>query len=319
MLTVIALGGNALLKKGETPDVETQRLNVKRAAVAIVEVINAGHQVVITHGNGPQVGLLGLQSHAFSPEHPIPLDVLTAETVGMIGYLIEQELANLLPPNHPLATLLTMIEVDAHDPAFGNPTKPIGPAYDKVQAERIGKERGWHMKPAGTIFRRVVPSPQPIRILEMPVVKTLVNMGTTVICAGGGGIPVVRDAGQTFKGVEAVIDKDLASAALAIQLKADALIMLTDVEGVYRDWGTAEQELIAQLPLAELKNYTFEAGSIGPKVEAAEKFVRGGGQIAGIGGLTRALDIVENRSGTRVTLKSVTADVTGASRTAEIS
>jgi carbamate kinase len=220
----------------------------------------------------------------------------------MIGYLIEQELANLLPHGHALATLLTMIEVDPNDPAFENPTKPIGPTYDKAQAARISSERGWRMMAAGTSFRRAVPSPQPVRILELSVIKTLIDAGATVICAGGGGIPVVRDVSQILSGVEAVIDKDLASAVLAAQLEADALIMLTDVDGVYRDWGTPVQELIVQLPVGELDRHVFEAGSMGPKVEAAKKFVRSGGELAGIGNLTSALDILEGRAGTRITL-----------------
>ena len=223
MRVVIALGGNALLRRGEPLTAENQRANVKRATPAIAKVIAAGHRVVLSHGNGPQVGLLALQSAACRPDEPYPLDVLGAESEGMIGYLIEQELENSLPKGTCVATLLTQTEVDPRDPAFQNPTKPIGPVYEKAVAERLAKERGWRIAPDGDRYRRVVPSPRPLRIPDVPVIRLLVAHEVVVICAGGGGIPVVRRADGSLVGVEAVIDKDLAAALLAEELEADAL------------------------------------------------------------------------------------------------
>jgi carbamate kinase len=298
MRVVIALGGNALLKRGEPLTADVQRVNVKTAAAAIAEVISAGHQVIVTHGNGPQVGLLALQGATFDRESVFPLDVLGAETEGMIGYLIEQELDNLLPDSKLLATLLTQIEVDPADPAFRQPTKPIGPLYTKIEAEKLGSARGWSMVPDGDRYRRVVASPQPVKILEMPIIQLLVGQGVTVICAGGGGIPVARRQDGSLIGVEAVIDKDRASSLLARQIHADALLMLTDVDGVYRGWRTPQQPLIRRATPGELKRERFEAGSIGPKVEAAIEFVDTGGRIAGIGRLSDALDILNRRAGT---------------------
>jgi carbamate kinase len=301
MLLVIALGGNALLKRGQEFSASVQRANVRTAARATAQLIHAGHQVVITHGNGPQVGLLELQSYAYSPEKPMPLDILTAETVGMIGYMIAQELTGLLPAHGSVAALLTMIEVNPQDPAFQNPTKPIGPAYDKTEAEKLSKERGWRMMPAGTMHRRAVPSPLPVKVVEQAVIRSLVEKGVTVICAGGGGIPVIRREDHSLEGVEAVIDKDLASATLAHELEADALIMLTDVDGVYQHWGRADQVLIRQASAHDLGQHSFEAGSMGPKVLAARQFVLAGGRFAGIGNLEHALAIVQGSAGTHIT------------------
>src|SRR5574340_869220 len=218
MRIVVALGGNVLLKRGEPMTADAQRANVRIAARAIAPLART-HQVVISHGNGPQVGLLALQGAAGKPDATYPLDILDAETEGMIGYLIEQELANLLPDRR-YATLLTQIEVNPNDPAFGQPDKPIGPVYSEIEAQRLAQERGWNMARDGAHFRRVVPSPGPQRIFELSVIELLVSQGVIVICAGGGGIPTVRREDGSLIGVEAVIDKDLASALLARELKA---------------------------------------------------------------------------------------------------
>jgi carbamate kinase len=300
---VIALGGNALLRRGEPLTAENQRANVKRATPAIAKVIAAGHRVVLSHGNGPQVGLLALQSAACRPDEPYPLDVLGAESEGMIGYLIEQELENSLPKGTCVATLLTQTEVDPRDPAFQNPTKPIGPVYEKAVAERLAKERGWRIAPDGDRYRRVVPSPRPLRIPDVPVIRLLVAHEVVVICAGGGGIPVVRRADGSLVGVEAVIDKDLAAALLAEELEADALLLLTDVDAVYLNWGTPDQKPIGQASPETFRGLKFDAGSMGPKVEAACKFVEATGGMAGIGSLEQALAILEGRAGTRVVAK----------------
>lgn len=302
MRVVVALGGNALLQRGQPLSAENQRANVKTAARAIAAIMEAGHEVVISHGNGPQVGLLALQNAAYKEGSSYPLDVLSAESVGMIGYLIEQELDNLLPDAKLTGTLLTQIEVDPEDPAFGKPSKPIGPVYDEAEALEIGKARGWVMGRDGSKYRRLVASPLPRRIFQIRVIRLLADNGVTVICAGGGGIPVIRLEDGSFTGVEAVIDKDRASALLAEEIGAETLLMLTDVDGVYREWGTARQELITRASPAELGKQEFASGSMGPKVEAAAAFVNGGGKLAGIGRLEDALAILEGKAGTSVSL-----------------
>ena len=300
MLVVIALGGNALLRRGEPLTAENQRTNVRRAAAAIVKVIEAGHQVVICHGNGPQVGLLALQSAVHKPEEAYPLDVLGAESEGMIGYLIEQELENALPGNHRVATLLTQVEVDPADPAFRNPTKPIGPVYRKEEAEKLAMQRGWAIAPDGDSYRRVVASPSPKHIPDMSIIRLLVEQNVIVICAGGGGIPVIRRPDGSLIGIEAVIDKDRAAGLLAKDLGAQALLMLTDVDAVYRDWGTPAQKPIRKISPDRLRPEEFPAGSMGPKVEAARDFVLQTGGIAGIGALEDAIGIIEGLRGTLV-------------------
>lgn len=302
MRVVIALGGNALLKRNEAMTFERQRENAKSAAVAIAEVISAGHQAIVTHGNGPQIGLLALQVAAFNPQSTLPLDVLGAETEGMIGYLIEQELRNLLPPSKALATILTQVEVDPSDPGFQAPSKPIGPVYDKAEAELLAARWGWKIAADGKGYRRVVPSPLPRQILEIRVIELLIRNDVTVICAGGGGIPTVRDSSGSLKGIDAVIDKDRASALLARQIGAEALLMLTDVEGVYRHWGTPQQELIRQAHPDELRPDTFAAGSMRPKIEAAIEFAGAGGKMAGIGKLSQALEILMRGAGTSISV-----------------
>uniref|UniRef100_Q11G45 Carbamate kinase n=1 Tax=Chelativorans sp. (strain BNC1) TaxID=266779 RepID=Q11G45_CHESB len=298
MLVVIALGGNALLKRGEPFTAENQRANVKRAAAAIAEVVRAGHRVVVCHGNGPQVGLLALQSAAYKPDEAYPLDVLGAETEGMIGYLIEQELENALPKGPGVATLLTQVEVDPADPAFRRPTKPIGPVYEKGEADWMAAARGWTIARDGEKYRRVVASPLPKRIPDIPIIQLLLDQGVIVVCAGGGGIPVIRRPDGGLIGVEAVIDKDRAAELLARGLSADALLMLTDVDAVYRDWGGPNQTAIRTAVPSELDPGDFPAGSMRPKIEAAKAFVRATGGIAGIGALEDALAILERRAGT---------------------
>ncbi len=300
MRIVIALGGNALLHREQALTAENQRRNVKIAAEALAPIARE-HQLVITHGNGPQVGLLALQDSAYKEDVHYPLDILDAETEGMIGYLIEQEMNNLLPTSHRCATLLTQTEVDPHDPAFRHPTKPIGPVYSEAEAQRIAEVRGWTIAPDGKSFRRVVPSPRPQRILELAVIKLLVEKQVIVICAGGGGIPVVcRDDGHLV-GVEAVIDKDSASSLLARELGADAFIMLTDVEAVFRDWGDTGARAIRRISTQAIRHFSFAAGSMAPKVEAACEFVEQTGGLAGVGRLQDAQAIITGEAGTVIT------------------
>ena len=305
MRVVVALGGNALLKRGQQLSAENQRANVKTAAKAIAGIMEAGHEVVISHGNGPQVGLLALQNAAYKEGSSYPLDVLSAESIGMIGYLIEQELDNLLPDGKLTGTLLTQIEVDPKDPAFNTPSKPIGPVYDEAEALAIGKASGWVMGRDGNKFRRLVASPLPKRIFQIEVIRLLVDRGVTVICAGGGGIPVIRLEDGSYTGIEAVIDKDRASVLLADKIGAEALLMLTDVDGVYQDWGTSKQTLITRAAPADLRKQEFASGSMGPKVEAATAFVDGGGKLAGIGRLQDAVAILNGTAGTLVTMQVI--------------
>lgn len=298
MRVVVALGGNALLKRGEPPTAEAQRRNVASAADAVAGIARA-HAVVVTHGNGPQVGLLALQAEESACVPPFPLDVLDAETEGMIGYLIEQELASRLPGRR-IATLLTQIEVDADDPAFNKPDKPIGLAYTAEQAKRHAQARGWSVAPDGDAWRRVVPSPEPRRVLELGTIRLLVDAGVIVICAGGGGIPVVVTRGGGIRGVEAVIDKDLAAALLARAIKANALLMLTDVDAVYLEWNTPAARALRETTPRELRRHPFAAGTMGPKVEAACRFVEATRGVAGIGRLEDAMQILDGRCGTMV-------------------
>jgi carbamate kinase len=300
---VIALGGNALLRRGQPMTAENQRANIRSAAESIAEVA-PGNEIVIAHGNGPQVGLLALQAAAYHDlAHGVasyPLDLLGAQTEAMIGYVIEQELGNLLPADQSLATILTMIEVDRNDPAFANPTKPIGPVYDRETAERLKAASGWAIAPDGDKFRRVVASPKPKRIFEIRSIRSLVEQGTIVICAGGGGIPTMYDETGMLHGVEAVIDKDLASALLAEQLDADLLVIATDVDGVYTGWGTPAQDRLGRVTTQELAGLDLPPGSMGPKVQAACGFAQSTGHEAVIGSLTDIAKIVAGHAGTRV-------------------
>jgi carbamate kinase len=300
MRIVVALGGNALLRRGEPMTAETQRTNVKRAVAALLPLFEAGHQLVITHGNGPQVGLLSLQAEAGPRDGAYPLDVLDAEGEGMVGYLIEQELGNVLPAGRLVATLLTQIRVDRRDPAFRRPMKPIGPVYTQAEAQRLAEARGWTVAQDGSGWRRVVASPRPLQVLEARVIELLVSRGVVVICAGGGGIPVIERGDGSLIGVEAVIDKDLASALLARQLGADHLMLLTDVEGVYLDWATPAARLIRHAGAGALDASDFAPGSMGPKVEAAAEFTAETGRPASIGRLEDAALILAGKAGTTI-------------------
>ena len=306
MRLVVALGGNALLRRGEALTAENQRANV-RAACRSLAPVALEHELVISHGNGPQVGLLALQGSAYTAVDTYPLDVLGAQTEGMIGYMIEQELGNELPFERHLATLLTMIEVDGDDPAFANPTKPIGPVYTEDEAKRLEGEKGWTFKPDGDSFRRVVPSPLPKRIFEIAAISALLSQGAVVICAGGGGIPTRYvdepvPAGKRLVGVEGVIDKDLASALLAIDLEADMLVIVTDVDAAYTDWGTPEQRPIRRATPEALAAAGFAEGSMGPKIRAACQFVEATGSRAAIGSIHDTVDLVRGEAGTIVSL-----------------
>jgi len=297
MLVVIGLGGNALLRRGEPLEADVQQRNVAIAAEALAQVARE-HAVVVTHGNGPQVGLLALQAQAYREVRPYSLDVLGAESEGMIGYFIERELASRLP-GREIATLLTQVEVDAGDPAFAAPTKPIGPLYNEAEARQM-RERGFPVAQDGGGFRRVVPSPEPRRIRELAAIRLMVKAGVTVVCAGGGGIPVLALPGGALRGVEAVIDKDLSASLLAVELGAAALLLLTDVEAVETGWRTPEARKIRQVSPEALRAQTFEAGTMAPKVEASVRFVERTGGFAAIGALGDAAKILRGEAGTMV-------------------
>jgi len=299
MRVVVALGGNALLRRGEPLDAEVQRANVRVAAEAVAGVA-AAHQVVVTHGNGPQVGLLALQNVAYDAVAPYPLDVLDAETEGMVGYLLEQELGRYLPRER-LATLLTQVVVDTRDLAFTHPTKFVGPVYDVAEACRMTDEWGWAVARDGDAWRRVVPSPEPIQIVELSTIRLLVDQGITVICSGGGGIPVAADGHGGLHGVEAVIDKDRAAELLARGLDADALLLLTDVDGVYEGYGTDRARRLSTVTVDEVRAIDPPAGSMGPKVDAVCRFVEHGGRLGAIGALADATAILAGEAGTIVT------------------
>jgi carbamate kinase len=299
MRVVIALGGNALLRRGQPMTADNQRANIRSAAERIAQVAE-GNELVIAHGNGPQVGLLALQAAAYVDVPAYPLDVLGAQTEAMIGYVIEQELGNLLPPDQPLATILTMVEVDRDDPAFSHPTKPIGPVYPRDHAVVLAADAGWSIAPDGDGFRRVVPSPKPKRIFEIRPIRQLLENGTIVVCAGGGGIPTVFDERGDLHGVEAVVDKDATSAMLAEELDAELLVIATDVDAVYLDWGTPHQRKLEHATPDELEKLGPAEGSMGPKVEAAARFARATGRRAEIGSLDELGALVSGRAGTVV-------------------
>jgi carbamate kinase len=299
MLVVAALGGNALLQRGQPLTAEAQRVNVAAATKALAGIIRAGNRLVITHGNGPQVGLLALQGAAYKPDEAYPLDVLGAETAGMIGYMIEQELENALGHDRAVATLLTQVVVDPRDPAFANPTKPVGPVYARAEAEALAKARDWQIAPDGDKWRRVVASPKPVEIPDTRVIELLLDAGVVVICTGGGGIPVIRHANGSLIGVEAVVDKDASSGFLARSLKADALLLLTDVDAVYRDFGTADATKISHVTPDAALSLDAPEGSMAPKLRAAAEFASHGG-MAAIGRLADALLLLDGKAGTRI-------------------
>ena len=316
MRVVVALGGNALLQRGQPLTAENQRENARTACRALAPVA-LEHELVIAHGNGPQVGLLALQEAAYTDVEAYPLDMLGAQTQGQIGYLIQQELGNELPFHVRLATLLTMVEVDGDDPAFQHPTKPIGPLYTAAEAARLEQEKGWVFKPDGDAVRRVVPSPLPQRIFGLEPVEWLLERGCVVICAGGGGIPTVysRDpapAGRRLTGIEAVIDKDLASAQLAADVHADALVIVTDVDAVYTDYGTPDQRAIRRATPEALRGSEFAEGSMGPKVRAACSFVEQTGGFAAIGSITDTPALLKGEAGTVVALDAAGIELVGA-------
>jgi len=312
MRIVVALGGNALLRRGEEMTAENQRRNVRIAAEALAP-LGREHQLVISHGNGPQVGLLALQGAAYEKVGAYPLDVLGAQTEGMIGYMIEQELGNILPFEQPFATILSMVEVDPDDPAFQNPTKPIGPVYGEEEARLLAAEKGWAMAPDGKGFRRVVASPMPKRIFQIRPVKWLLDKGCIVICAGGGGIPTMYGPNRTLHGAECVVDKDRASALLARELEADLFVMATDADAVYLDWGLPTQKAIRRVSPEALADYVanrgFAAGSMGPKVEAAIEFATRTGKTAAIGALADIVRITRGEAGTLVTVQAESAEL----------
>jgi carbamate kinase len=302
MRIVVALGGNALLRRGELMSAENQRANVVTACAHLAPVA-LRHELVISHGNGPQIGLLALEGAAYEDVPTYPLDVLGAETQGMLGYLIEQEMGNRLPAHRRPATLLTMVEVDPNDQAFEAPSKPIGPLYDVAEAAALERERGWMFRPDGSKLRRVVPSPAPTRIIEVRQIHELLVAGSVVICAGGGGIPVARDSANRLYGVEAVIDKDLASGLLARGLSADVFVMATDTAAAYLGFGTDQQQAIsAAHPDAILAEHQseFAPGSMLPKVSAACEFARSSGHPAVIGQLADIERLVDGTAGTLI-------------------
>ncbi|MBN1684393.1 MAG: carbamate kinase [Gammaproteobacteria bacterium] len=299
MLIVVALGGNALLERGQPMEAENQRKNVAKTAKALGELAR-DYQIVICHGNGPQVGLLALQNDAYKKVTPYPLDVLGAESQGMIGYMIQQELGNQLP-NKSVVTLLTQVVVDQDDPAFGDPSKPIGPVYSKEEAEKLSRERGWKIAPDGKYFRRVVPSPQPQDIVELPTIRSLLAQGAITICGGGGGIPVIRKRDNTLEGIEAVIDKDNTASLIAEKLNADMLLILTDVSTVCENFGKPNERKIKKISPKVLAEMSFARGSMGPKITASSRFVRHTHEKAAIGNLFEVLDMLRGKAGTMIT------------------
>lgn len=298
MRVVVALGGNALQRRGEPIDPVRRQDRLEAAARAVAEIAT-NHETVVSHGNGPQVGTLALGAERAGAAEA--LDVLVAESEGMIGYLIERELAQQLP-GRIIVTLLTEVEVEPDDPAFGAPTKPIGPCYAATEAKKLMTEHAWHMIRDGECFRRVVPSPEPRRIRELAAIKILIGAGAIVLCCGGGGIPVIAGSDGTLRGIEAVIDKDLSAALLAELLGADALLMLTDIAAVETRWGESTSRKIATATPAQLRAFRFAPGSMGPKIEAASRFVARTGGMAGIGALEDAGRILAGTAGTLIRL-----------------
>lgn len=305
---VVALGGNALIRRGEPGSVAVQRRSLESAAAALAALAVSAGELVVTHGNGPQVGFLAIQAELAAQVVPAPpLDVIGAESQGQIGYLVAQALRpalRALGDEREVAVILTQTVVDEADPAFQNPTKPVGPTYTHARASRLATWRGWTVAPDGERWRRVVPSPRPIRLIEAEAIRRLVESGCLVVAAGGGGVPVADLGGGRTRGLEAVVDKDSAAVVLAHAVGADGLLILTDVEAIYRDGMAAHSEPIAQLSLedaeAGLAEGRWPAGSMGPKVRACVDFIRDGGRFAAVGALERAVDVLAGRSGTRI-------------------
>ena len=308
MRIVVALGGNALLKRGEPMTAQNQSANIRLAAEQLAKV-KPKNELIISHGNGPQVGLLALQHAAYYAQdnkiEPYPLDVLVSQTVGMIGYMVQQELTNLLPET-PTQTLVTQVIVDEHDPAFSKPSKPIGQVYTQAEAEKLAAEKGWTVMPDGQYYRRAVPSPKPQDVTGINAVKALLAQDHIVICGGGGGVPCVKNAQGQLTGVEAVVDKDLATAVIANQLDADLFIIATDVNATCVNFQKEGERKIAKANPAALEALSaeFAAGSMGPKVQAVINFVKATGKDAAIGSLADIEDIVAGKAGTRVSLSA---------------
>lgn len=304
MRIVIAIGGNALLKRGEPLSAENQARNMAMSAVGLAQICK-GHQVAIVHGNGPQVGLLALQSSAYKATKLYPLDVLGAESQGMIGYVIAQAMRAEIPARE-IVSIVTRTIVDGHDPAFDRPTKPIGPIYNTAEVAELWLTCDWQFAADGNNMRRVVPSPEPKEIVELAAIERLMAANVLTICAGGGGIPVIREGAKEhfgkLSGIEAVIDKDLAAALLAIKLEADRLIILTDVDGVFADWGGPAQHLLGKVSVAELRALSFAEGSMAPKVEAACRFATETGNPVAIGNLQTAAAVMAGSAGTQIGL-----------------
>jgi carbamate kinase len=297
MRIVVALGGNALLQRGEHADYAVQASHVASAASALAPLA-ADHELVVTHGNGPQIGLLALENESdLALTVPYPFDVLGAETQGMIGYLLVQALHNV---GLPAACLLCRTVVRPDDPAFARPAKFVGSSYDEPTAHRPASARGWQVRPDGKAWRRVVASPEPVEVVELPLIRGLLGNGTILVCAGGGGIPVRRDENGHLSGVEAVVDKDLTAGILAAALDADALLLLTDVDAVYADYGTPDARRLDRATCRELRSYDFAAGSMGPKVDAACRFVEATGRLAAVGRLDEAEAVLAGKAGTTV-------------------
>ncbi|GAN86444.1 carbamate kinase [Komagataeibacter intermedius] len=297
MKSVIALGGNALMQRGQPLSISVQRENARMAACALAGIARR-HQLVLTHGNGPQVGLLAMQSQAFRQAPPYPFDIMGAATEGMIGYILEQELGNVLGRDVPVATLLTRVEVDPDDPEFTSPSKYIGPHFDEAQAQALIDQYGWTFKKDGPSWRRVIASPHPLRILWHRPIRWLLDNGAVIICGGGGGIPVISTPDGSLQGIDAVIDKDRVSSLLAVHLSADLFIIATDVPGIYENYGTPQQKLLTSLTAGELKQKEFSKGSMGPKVEAIINFVQKTGRPAAIGCLSEIEKIIARQAGT---------------------
>lgn len=296
---VVALGGNALLRRGEPLEAANQARAARKAALALSRA-SMSHQLVITHGNGPQVGLLALMSDAYTATEPYPLDVLDAETAGQIGYVLEMQLDNYID-HQDTVTVITRVVVDADDPAFESPSKFIGPVYTEAEASDVADRHGWTVSPDGERWRRVVPSPEPRRIVQLRAIERLLDASVVVVCAGGGGVPVVEDEGGRYRGVEAVIDKDLTSSLLAIDLGVDTLVLATDVDAVYEGYGLTEQQAIGRATPEGLRAGDYPAGSMGPKVEAVCRFVERTGGRAAIGSLGDIEAMLTGRAGTQVT------------------
>jgi carbamate kinase len=304
MRVLVALGGNALLRRGEALSAANQLANINRAAAQLARIAEK-HDLILTHGNGPQVGLLALQAAAYTALEPYPLDVLGAESQGMIGYLLEQALANLLPQTRQVVSLITRVEVANDDEAFANPSKPIGPMYTEPEAMRLAQEKNWQVAadgpPETNGFRRIVASPKPLKVLNLPAIVCLINSGALVIAAGGGGIPVVRNAEtQNLAGVEAVIDKDQTAGLLAAALKVDCLLIATDVQAVFTDWGRPQQSALSRVTPELLQSHSFATGSMGPKVKTACDFVTMSGRRAVIGSLEEIEAMLSGNAGTQV-------------------